>query len=249
MSMGYYAQPLAPPPRSAHAAAKAPVTNANPTNPETNPAYPQAHDQPELPAGNETWSTNSSEERERIRDFWLALTEEERRDLVKVKKDSVLSKMKKEQQKHWCSCAVCSKKRNAIEEELEVLYDAYYEDLEQYVLYQQLYLSNPTLPAPPGPGPFPGSIVVARYGIVIAGNPPLHRKAKNERRKSRMEVPLPPAVGVHGNNVARGEHGEREGANKKGRIAAGLARALWVACHLQRGVRQDDLEMDVKNPK
>ena len=39
----------------------------------------------------------------------------------------------KEQQKHSCSCTVCGRKRTAIEEELEVLYDAYYEELEQYV--------------------------------------------------------------------------------------------------------------------
>ncbi|KAF1842136.1 uncharacterized protein K460DRAFT_345734 [Cucurbitaria berberidis CBS 394.84] len=36
----------------------------------------------------------------------------------------------KEQQKHSCSCTVCGRKRTAIEEELEVLYDAYYEELE-----------------------------------------------------------------------------------------------------------------------
>ena len=38
----------------------------------------------------------------------------------------------KEQQKHSCSCTVCGRKRIAIEEELEVLYDAYYKELEQF---------------------------------------------------------------------------------------------------------------------
>ena len=77
------------------------------------------------------WNTSSQEERERIKEFWLSLREDERKSLVKVEKDAVLKKMK-EQQKHSCSCTVCGRKRTAIEEELEVLYDAYYEELEQY---------------------------------------------------------------------------------------------------------------------
>ncbi|KAK4211250.1 salt tolerance down-regulator-domain-containing protein [Rhypophila decipiens] len=77
------------------------------------------------------WNTSSQEERERIKEFWLGLSESERKSLVKVEKDAVLRKMK-EQQKHTCSCTVCGRKRTAIEEELEGLYDAYYEELEQY---------------------------------------------------------------------------------------------------------------------
>jgi hypothetical protein len=77
------------------------------------------------------WNTSTQEERENIKSFWLELGEDERRQLVKVEKDAVLKKMK-EQQRHSCSCTVCGRKRTAIEEELEVLYDAYYEELEQY---------------------------------------------------------------------------------------------------------------------
>ncbi|KAJ9649562.1 Stress response protein nst1 [Coniosporium tulheliwenetii] len=76
------------------------------------------------------WNTSTQEERERIKEFWLSLSEEERKSLVKIEKEAVLKKMK-EQQKHSCSCTVCGRKRTAIEEELEVLYDAYYEELEQ----------------------------------------------------------------------------------------------------------------------
>ncbi|CCG82291.1 Stress response protein nst1 [Taphrina deformans PYCC 5710] len=82
------------------------------------------------------WNTTTNEERERIKEFWLNLGEEERKSLVKVEKEAVLKKMK-EQQKHSCSCSVCGRKRTAIEEELEVLYDAYYEELEQYANQQQ----------------------------------------------------------------------------------------------------------------
>ena len=59
---------------------------------------------------NKIWSTSTTEERERIKEFWLGLGEEERRNLVKIEKDTVLRKMK-EQQKHSCSCAVCGRKR------------------------------------------------------------------------------------------------------------------------------------------
>ncbi|KAK4205154.1 salt tolerance down-regulator-domain-containing protein [Triangularia verruculosa] len=77
------------------------------------------------------WNTSSQEERERIKEFWLGLDEVQRKNLVKVEKDAVLKKMK-EQQKQTCSCSVCGRKRTAIEEELEGLYDAYYEELEHY---------------------------------------------------------------------------------------------------------------------
>ncbi|KAI9729429.1 MAG: Stress response protein nst1 [Cirrosporium novae-zelandiae] len=87
------------------------------------------------------WNTSTQEERQRIKEFWLSLGEEERRSLVKVEKEAVLRKMK-EQQKHSCSCTVCGRKRTAIEEELEVLYDAYYDELEQYANHQQGGLVN-----------------------------------------------------------------------------------------------------------
>ncbi|KAI1136921.1 hypothetical protein F5Y05DRAFT_419839 [Hypoxylon sp. FL0543] len=77
------------------------------------------------------WNTSGPEERERIKQFWLGLGEDERKSLVKVEKDAVLKKMK-EQQKHTCSCSVCGRKRTAIEEELEGLYDAYYQELESF---------------------------------------------------------------------------------------------------------------------
>ena len=59
-------------------------------------------------------------------------------------------------------------RRHAIEEELEVLYDAYYEELEQYANYQQQYASSGgALPPPPGPGPFPGSVELDKNGLII----------------------------------------------------------------------------------
>ena len=93
------------------------------------------------------WNTSTAEERERIKEFWLGLGESERRGLVRIEKEAVLKKMK-EQQKHSCSCTVCGRKRTAIEEELEVLYDAYYEELESYANHQHFGLDASTLPPP-----------------------------------------------------------------------------------------------------
>lgn len=60
---------------------------------------------------NDIWNnTNHTEERQKIREFWIHLSEEERRSLVKVEKETVLRRMK-EQQKHTCNCSVCGKKR------------------------------------------------------------------------------------------------------------------------------------------
>jgi hypothetical protein len=85
--------------------------------------------------------------------------------------------------------------RSAIEEELEVLYDAYYEELEQYANYQQRYVSSGgTIPPPPGPGPFPGSVEVDKNGAVIGHPKPAqqHQHPPAARTKSAV-FPNPPA--------------------------------------------------------
>mgnify|MGYP000866497274 CR=1 FL=1 len=69
------------------------------------------------------WDTSTAEERQRINQFWLSLTEDERRELVKIDKDTVMEKMR-EQKRTNCNCTVCGRKRMAIEE-LESLYEAY----------------------------------------------------------------------------------------------------------------------------
>lgn len=77
------------------------------------------------------WNVEGSDERKRVLEFWLSLSQEERNKLIRLEKESVTKKMK-EQQKHSCTCSVCGRRRALIEEELELLYDAYYEELERY---------------------------------------------------------------------------------------------------------------------
>lgn len=128
------------------------------------------------PSKDRIWNTSTAEERERIKQFWLSLGEEDRRSLVKVEKEAVLKKMK-EQQKHSCSCTVCGRKRTAIEEELEVLYDAYYEELEQYANNQHLNIDDSTPMIPPRMYPHP-----------ISYNPPNRNRQSYRRRPSRAQV-------------------------------------------------------------
>ena len=121
-------QPNSNPPtttRSARAASKQPLSAANyphnpthhhPSPPSSNASGPHKSRQnapvnTQPAKNNKIWSTSTTEERERIKEFWLGLGEEERRNLVKVEKEAVLKKMK-EQQKHSCSCAVCGRKRS-----------------------------------------------------------------------------------------------------------------------------------------
>ena len=76
------------------------------------------------------WSLEEEQAaQEKLRAFWLGLSDDERRDLVRIEKSAILREMK-EQQRYVCSCSVCGRRRTVLEEELESLYDAYYEELE-----------------------------------------------------------------------------------------------------------------------
>lgn len=105
-------------------------------------------------ANDHIWNTSTQAERENIKQFWLELGEDDRRSLVRVEKEAVLRKMK-EQQKHSCSCSVCGRKRTAIEEELEVLYDAYYQELEQFANHDDEMPESPgAMDEPRTPGAY-----------------------------------------------------------------------------------------------
>jgi hypothetical protein len=78
---------------------------------------------------------------------------------------------------------------------LEVLYDAYYEELEQYAIHQQQYQSSGgKITPPPGPGPFPGSVAVDKHGALIGGPPSLTKHPSRGRPMTNgiRGQPLPP---------------------------------------------------------
>jgi len=162
-----------PPARSARAAGKAPVNSA-PNPPNNNPHHGHTHNNgTSKTAGKgkaavtappaKIWAQSTLEERENIRDFWLSLDENERRDLLQIEKDAVVRKMK-EQHRHSCGCAVCGRKKVNIEMELDQLYEQYYDELENYASHQRAAAANGNIPAPLGPGPFPGSVELDANG-------------------------------------------------------------------------------------
>jgi len=56
------------------------------------------------------WNTNSVDEQERIKEFWAALSEQERRSLVSIDRD-VVTKRIKEAKAANCCCHVCGRKQ------------------------------------------------------------------------------------------------------------------------------------------
>ncbi|KAG8748951.1 hypothetical protein FRC11_011713, partial [Ceratobasidium sp. 423] len=175
-------------PPSSRAAGKQPMTFTPAPAPAPQPPNKPRTSPPSSSTSNtKLWNTNSLEERQRIKEFWLGLAEQERRDLVKVEREAVLKKMK-EQQKHSCACAVCGRKRAAIEEELEVLYDAYYEELEQYANIQQRFVASGGTTSPPvGPGPFPGSVELDDTGAVVNAQRPISQHENFEDEGEEYE--------------------------------------------------------------
>ena len=101
---------------------------------------------PQQKKRDQIWNDSKNQERENIKQFWLELGEEDRKALVQIEKEAVLRKMK--EQKSQCNCTVCGRKRMAIEEELEVLYDAYYDELEHYAHPSDVDDSRRIMPPP-----------------------------------------------------------------------------------------------------
>lgn len=159
----------AAPARSARAAGKAPAAAApaHNHNHHNHPPPLKPNGKGKAPANGppaKIWAQSSAEDRENIRQFWHALGEAERRDLVQIEKDAVLRKLK-EQHRHSCGCAVCGRKKVSIEHEVDQLYDQYLDDLGSYTAEQRAAI-NGRQPAPPGAGPFPGSVEVDATGQI-----------------------------------------------------------------------------------
>ncbi|EPZ32768.1 Stress response protein NST1 domain-containing protein [Rozella allomycis CSF55] len=73
----------------------------------------------------------AEDERTKIREFWLSLSQNERKSLVDMEKEAVLKRLL-EHKTEKCDCSSCGRQKVMIEEEIEMLYDAYYEELEMY---------------------------------------------------------------------------------------------------------------------
>ena len=57
------------------------------------------------------WNTTTAEEKERIKEFWIGLTEQERKDLVRIEKEHVHKRIKEGSKILNCSCHVCGRKQ------------------------------------------------------------------------------------------------------------------------------------------
>ncbi|KAJ2737602.1 Stress response protein nst1 [Coemansia sp. Cherry 401B] len=84
------------------------------------------------PSPESHWNNDTSVDHTQVRSFWLSLSEIEQQALVMVEKEVVLARVR-DQQNFSCSCSSCTRKREAIECELDCLYDCYYEELKENV--------------------------------------------------------------------------------------------------------------------
>ncbi|KAJ1643366.1 Stress response protein nst1 [Coemansia asiatica] len=78
------------------------------------------------------WSSDSTDEHKQIRAFWIGLNDVEREALIFVEKELVLARVR-DHQNFSCNCNVCTRKRKAIEHEIDCLYDCYFDDLQERV--------------------------------------------------------------------------------------------------------------------
>ncbi|QPG73824.1 hypothetical protein FOA43_001139 [Brettanomyces nanus] len=97
------------------------------------------------PQGNYLWDCDISEgEKEKIKQFWLKLSEDRKREIVDVSNDDVM-KMIHEEQQLSCDCKFCGNRKLILEKELEKLYREYYtlqklvqKDTDEYQLNERL---------------------------------------------------------------------------------------------------------------
>jgi len=67
---------------------------------------------PSSTSSQKIWNTTTAEEKERIKEFWLGLSEQERRNLVRVEKEHVSKRVKEGSKILNCSCHVCGRKQS-----------------------------------------------------------------------------------------------------------------------------------------
>lgn len=147
------------------------------------------------PASGSGLTIGSAEEREQIREFWHTLPQKQRRQLVDAEQQDVQRKLR-DFQRHACACRICARKRSAIDAKLRELYTTYYDALEAHASQYARHRTAPAAEhAPPGPGPFPGSIALDSQGGVVGANLLLsrqpHGRGAPDRRRTPYGAPLP----------------------------------------------------------
>lgn len=91
------------------------------------------------------WDTGDLEERDNLKNFWISLTDEKRKEIICIDKTEVLEKVQQEQ-KISCTCKSCGRKRSALERQMELLYDTYYSAvLQNGHLYGDQFFTVPDL--------------------------------------------------------------------------------------------------------
>jgi hypothetical protein len=113
--------------------ASAADTAKKPKKKKGKPADPHPLAASARPSTEDVWSPAKDDDSKQIKDFWLQLTDAERKSLLALEKDAVLKAMRETSQRQTCGCAICGRRRGAIEAELEYLYAQYFNDLVQYV--------------------------------------------------------------------------------------------------------------------
>lgn len=74
----------------------------------------------QMSGDSDVWYSSSSEERNRLLEFWRQLSTEEKSNLASVDKNALFNLIHYERRS--CSCPVCDDKREAVDEELEELF-------------------------------------------------------------------------------------------------------------------------------
>jgi hypothetical protein len=83
------------------------------------------------PSIENVWNITKAEERDQIKAFWISLSDDERKSLLVLEKNSVLKTMRDTSARQTCSCTICGRRRIAIEAELEAMYEQYFNDLQE----------------------------------------------------------------------------------------------------------------------
>ncbi|KAJ1931331.1 Stress response protein nst1, partial [Linderina macrospora] len=132
------------------------------------------------------WNSDRIEEQRQVRKYWLSLNEVERRAFVLIEKDVVMSRVR-EHQNFSCSCNSCTRKREAIEHELDCLYDCYYEELEVSVRREKMRQS--VLEAEDAASDFFNSAIDQMIDLVFTEIQPSQQtvRMKNSFRRKALE--------------------------------------------------------------